>query len=485
MAYEMKPILLFMVLLLGLTAGCGDSKPTEAPLRPNIVVYCIDTLRADHLGCYGYEKDTSPFIDSIAGNGIIFDNAVSQAPWTAPSVASYITSTYPSTHRVLKGGRQISEEAVTMAEFLADAGYWTAGFIQNAYAGSVIAADRGYKELMEITGEEGGEDHETRKQLRNVQGPQNWIENWKGYSPFFLYIHTTEPHGPYKTAHNGPFGGLTPEDSGTLNDLLKDFRKLTRKGKKEDEAGTAARQAELKRISDLLARDVEKVTHLYNNEVRRADENVKKVVKALKKADLWSNTLFILLSDHGQEIYDHGYWQHDQSLYQELVHVPLIMKLPRGAGRGTRIAEPVQLVDVLPTIAGMINEPPKPFWEGRSVVPLLQGKERADAAVYSERINLGKHDPSIIEERGNIETSMIRDGMKAILHREVDRISLYDIIQDPEERIDLAPKKPQKAKKLREELEAWLDRRKPLKGIVETDLTKEQLESLRALGYLR
>ncbi|MHC4946240.1 MAG: sulfatase-like hydrolase/transferase, partial [Planctomycetota bacterium] len=226
-------------------------------------------------------------------------------------------------------------------------------------------------------------------------------------------------------------------------------------------------------------------THLYDNEVRRADENVKKVVKALKKADLWNNTLFILLSDHGQEIYDHGYWQHDQSLYQELVHVPLIMKLPRGAGRGTRIEEPVQLVDILPTLAGMINEPPKHFWEGRSILALMRGKESGEMTVYSERINLGKHDPSIISERGNIETSMIRDGMKAILHREVDRISLYDLTKDPDERIDLAPKKPRKAKKLRAELEAWLDQREPLKGIVETDLTKEQLESLRALGYLR
>jgi arylsulfatase A-like enzyme len=487
-----------VALLVLLTAALGCTRSAERSFdppgrttdgRPHVVVYCIDTLRADHLGAYGYERATSPSIDAVAAEGIVFENAVSQAPWTLPSVTSYLTSTFPTTHGVLKMGRGLPDHLQTMAETMHGAGYQTVGFVQNAFAGSASGADRGFEVFYDRL---RPKDADGKVDRHSVGELIEWLGRRESRQPLFLYVHTVEPHWPnYTPRRLGPFGKWTEEQKAELDELFKRFRKLRRGPATETNEAKDRRIAELRTVHAEIEKRTPMAIDQYDNGVHRADENFGRIVEALKGGGYWGDTILVLIADHGEELGEHGYWQHDQSLHRELIHVPLVVRFPEGPG-GRRVASPVQLIDVLPTLAELVGAPRHATWEGRSFLELARRDPAdgdgapAERIAVSERINLGRDDPLLKSGRGDVEVAFVARDWKAILQAERDELLLYDALRDPRETQDLAPTHDADATRWKREAEEWLAARRPEAD--ETDdhrLSGRAVESLKALGYIQ
>lgn len=496
--------LLSLLALLAFSAGCSRSEYAPdlpgraADGRPHVIVHCIDTLRADRLGFYGYTRPTSPFLDDLARDSIVFENAIAQAPWTLPSVASYLTSTYPTTHGVFRIGRHLPEHLQTMAETMRAAGYQTVGYVQNAFAGSASGADRGFDVFFDRLSPRDTEDG--RPDRHPLGELLQWLDQRESRQPLFLYVHTVEPHWPHHTPRNpGPFGTWTEDQKAELDLLLKRFRKLRRGPPAEPEEGKTRRIAELRAVHAQIAERTELAVDQYDNGVRRADENAKRLVDTLQRGGYWEQAFFLLFSDHGEELGEHGYWQHDQSLHGELIHVPLLLRVP-GGSQGRRIEAPVQLIDVLPSIAELIGAPSHPTWEGRSFLTLAElGPASGDGTVgeahaapgderiaIAERVNLGRDDPLLKSSRGDIEVALVSRQWKGILHGELNALRLYDRSRDPGETRDVSGEHAETARELRHEAEEWLASR-PIEGAgaIHRRLSNRAVENLRALGYVQ
>ena len=467
-----------LVLALGL-AACAPAEPSpDAP--PSVVVFLIDTLRADALGVYGSPDGATPALDALARESVVFESAHAPAPWTLPSVASLLTSRFPCEHGVLVDGDRVPSEIATLAERMREAGHATASLYANPYAGSMSGLDRGFDLARQ------GLDANGRAVARALPDP-----------PFFLYVHNTEPHDPYQEKALGPALEVSDDERRDVNRRLQQLRRLTRAdytaGRPIGSTDNTPRQRKLMRA---LREQEETVRALYAKDAARADARLGQVVEALRERGLLDDTIFVVLSDHGEEFDEHGAWQHDQSVYEELLRVPLLIRLPAGRLAGTRIDAPVSLVDVMPTLASLLGMPEiAEGARGHDLVPLMEGRE-ADAAprVTAMRINRKKYFRPIHETRGD-ENVVVREGRwKAIWNVAPERLELYDLASDPREQTDLAAREPERAARMRAAAEEWLAACQPAGGERPLEgegvgegrgeaLDPEVLERLRALGY--
>jgi len=455
------------------SSGCG-----HRGARPNIVVYVIDTLRADRLGVYGYDRPTSPAIDELAREGIVFDRAYSAAPWTLPSVASILTSLPPCAHGVVVDGRRLAPSLTTWAERLRGTGYATASFYANPYAGKLSGLDRGFAKSEEAA--PGG------------KGVALWLAQ-RPPDPFFLYLHSVEPHSPYEPT--------LPVVAGTsirrvparirreVNDLLGEYRALTRAdwsaGRKPGETDTSTDQD---LVMAKLAKRRGAIRNLYDGDVREADENLGSVVRALKEAGIWDDTIFAVTSDHGEAFGDHVGWQHDQSLYEELVRVPLVIHLPGNRFAGRRVPEPVSLLDLLPTLieaagtsAALEDAPGDSFWSW-----LVDGSAPGPRVVRSYRENLKKYYAPFKRARGDRNVAWVEGDWKAIWNAEPGSLELYELSTDPHEKRDRSALEPARARAMGEAARRWLAECTPPEGAEAppAPMDEEALRRLRQLGYV-
>jgi len=418
------------MVLLG-AMGCSRS---EGPV--NVVVVVIDTLRADHLGAYGKRGSPSPVFDALAERGVLFEQAYAPAPWTLPSTVSLLTSTMPCEHRVLVNGDRVPEELATLAERLRRTGRATASFFANPFAGPMSGLDRGF-DRSELVSFEAGSRVEA------------WLEE-VGDRPFFLYVHNVEPHDPY-----GPTPQISPELRRRTNRLLARYRSLTRAdwsagrplGSTDNSSFQRSALAQLERLRPVLGA-------LYENDVRLADTRLGGVIRALQRQGAWDRTLLFVLSDHGEAFGEHGGFQHDQSLYEELLRVPLLVRLPDDAHAGGRVASPVSLLDVVPTAAEVLDEPAVARGSrGRSLLDRLDDDpERAASGprVVALRVNRKKHYAAWDATRGDLNVA-VRDGSwKAIWNHEPGTLELYDLARDPGEQTDRSASRPDRTAALRE-----------------------------------
>ncbi len=321
---------LALVLLL---AGCGGE---PALRRPNVLVLSIDTLRADHLGCYGYERPTSPRIDALADRGVLFESARAPSSWTLPTMTTALTSFEASTHGTTHFTKRLSDGFETLPERLRDAGYDTAGFSTNFLFSRRYGLRQGFIHFDETLARSSDPERlETGEPLadRGVQ----WIR-WKAESsddaPWLLWLHFFDPHWEYV-----PHEGIT-ERFGT-----------------------------------------ERVD-LYDGEVAFTDLQVGRVLDALEEGGLADDTIVVLFSDHGEEFEDHGMTLHGHTLFGELVRVPLIVRAPGFTPR--RVAGNVGLVDLLPTLIELVGLAPPPTAGGRSLVPAMRGATLPERATLLE-----------------------------------------------------------------------------------------------------
>ncbi len=475
-----------LALVVGtlLALGCSE-RTSRLDSDTPIVMVVIDTLRADRVGFDGYGRETTPALDALAEESIVFERAWSPAPWTLPAMVSTMTSTWPLDHGVVAAGQRIGPDQSPLAERLRRQGFRTAAFVANPLAATASGLDAGFERV------------ERSRRTVSLEAIEGWLEEHQT-EPFFLYVHTTEPHLPY--AAPGRFfeqiGHPPPERRKGLVQRMYRYRSLTRRaGPEAEPAGTdvESRQRESLKVFRRRKGDLDL---LYDASVAWADHNFGALVEALRRRGLLDRCLLVVFSDHGEEMLEHGGVLHGQSLYAELTRVPMLWRLPGGERGGSRVAESVSLVDVAPTLFDLVGRASgEPAFTGRSFADRLLGagsaEAEAPAAVTSVRVERG-YDYPTDPPRGDLNLAAVEGSWKAIWDADNDRLELYDLAADPAELHDRSADEPERAARLGAVLRSWLAARPSLATppgedgapSVHQALDDEDLERLRALGYI-
>lgn len=458
-----------------LAAWAAENGAPQGALRrghavPRVVLLSIDTLRADALS-----RERTPHLDRLGGDSVVFRKALSPASWTLPAMASVMTGVSPQVHRALDPGGRVPDGLVTLAEALRRSGYRTAALVSSTVLGPAVNLTQGFDEYWSSPGPWLGRSFGAglvrlaSDRFRPEEAPPpdladlaaDWLDDHRD-EDFFLWIHLFDPHAPY-----GPprryLDGRQPPPGGRWRFEGWDEEAIR--------AGTW--------VPSLAER--EWIRHLYLGEVRYADDFVGRLVAELKRLGLYEETLLVLVSDHGEEFWEHDAYGHGHTLYDELLHVPLLVKLPRSARTG-RIVTPVSTASVTPTVLDLCALPFPPGYPAEpSLAPLLAGKAPPPAAPL---LSLGLNR---FEDRRSV-----RFGSFKYIRRDMTgREELYDLAWDPKERLDLARSAPRELAEGRRLLARFEAEGRRARGLLrlktgETAVLDEHtIERLRALGYAR
>jgi arylsulfatase A-like enzyme len=440
------------LLALPLLGACR-----HAPAPPDILMIVVDTLRADRLGAYGSTRGLTPFLDDLATKATVFRNAYAASSWTPPSVASLFTSRYPSQHRVVMSTSKLSDSETTLAETLASGHYTTAGFSANVR----LTAALGFAQGFDVWVHHPEGPIKPRGSILRHEGLE-WIDGTcaaRRPAPCFLFLQYMEPHAPYQPQepYRSRFGRTGPDtpDIDAANQKLLTFA--------------------LSQISDAEADLLESY---YDAEVASVDAELQLLFSELQRRHFLDHAIVVITADHGEEFKDHGWFSHGTSLYNETVHVPLIVLTP-GPRRVALVDDNVSLVDVAPTLLALAGLPPEPRFEGHSLAALLSdprsdGRDAPRILLELERTN------TPIDFRR--QTAGIIDGHAKLLVNDTYKTSeVFDLAVDPHE---LAPQKSGSDTVLTQALaaaEATLGRR--VAAGEQRSLDEGTKEKLRALGY--
>ena len=419
--------------------------------RANVVIYMVDTLRADRLGCYGAKRPLTPRIDQFAEDAALFEQAIAQSSWTRPSVASIFTGLGPDTHGVQDRRHRLAEDNVTLAEVLRDEGYETMGWVNNPNVAGRFGLGQGFDNYR-LTGR--GPARDLNKTF------ERWLSEREDQSrPFLVYLHTVEPHAPYS-----PSPGFQRRFAPNVDDSeLTSLRILRQLAHDEVQASPGL-------TADLFA--------LYDAEVAGADANFGDFLDILERSPVAADTIVVFVSDHGEEFREHGRWQHGHSLYTEVLDVPLIVRFPDLA-RGARIEQPVQHVDLLPTLLAYLGVEAPKMVEGRDLMAILRGSAASDGG--------DGWILSTIDVDGFTGRSVTTPTHRFILPQSENMgsdVQLYDRVSDPGERTNVAAEWPILSEYLRILLTSVEASTEAVPTVDEEDLEPEVLEQMRALGYV-
>ena len=469
---------LFTMLIIVISVGGWltlqlDNRRRDVP----VIIYLVDTLRADRLGFAGYDRPTSPVLDELAKESVVFEQAYAPAPWTLPSVASLITSSFPCENGMTERKR-LNPAFRTFAERLRDHGYFTGGVYHNVWIGPLTGLDRGYDEFNFRVLEKGEWLSDIDALIGRVDG-----------KPFLAYFHIMEPHDTYLAPYPfiSPLGHASLEERLQYKELIDDLARLRQADwLAQQPVGTTDNTEDQRRTIAALAESRDTIELLYDAAVRWSDSTVGQAIEVFKKHDVWDNAIFIFLSDHGEELFDHGGLLHGQSVYEELVRIPLLIRFPGSEFAGVRVESPANLVDVMPTVFDYLGQ--EHLCEGcrgTSLLPLIRGEPGPDFSISSLRMSQAFYFRPDKEERGDVNLA-VRDGpWKGIWNDDMNSLELYDLGKDPAEQVDVSQQFADVAKSLsvraREWLEACMANSRPPVALGEID--SETMEQLRSLGY--
>lgn len=466
---------------LPLAPAAGARMPASAggPSRPNILLVLVDTLRADRIAAYGLRPAVSPGADALAARGALFQNAYSPCSWTTPAVVSMLTSRYPSEHGVTDFEARVPRRLPYLPEVLAAGGYETAAVVGNPLLGHSGGFDRGYdiydtypgsveRSLLLVSAGNsllragvklplhrrvklyprlglvfpprvrvGLSDYMRGDEVTDLS--LSMLDSLRR-KPFFLYVHYGDPHTPY--LHH-PYGYLP-------------------------------------RPAEIAPERRDEVIETYDEEAEFVDGEIARLVDGLEARGLAESTIVVLVADHGEEFLEHGVWEHGHNLHEQVLRVPLILAGP-GIPRGRRRDEPVDLLDVAPTLVDLAGLPRVKGFRGR--------------ALFSPRApGVGAHDRPLLSQVSlatlskTRQASLLRGGWRYIRYKSRSpekgvREELFDRARDPEELNDLAPAEPERLARMREMLRAI---RKGLSSQDDTEVEpdEEMLERLKSLGYV-
>lgn len=426
--------------------------------RPNVIFITLDSLRADHLNCYGYKRNTSPNIGTLAERGILFKQAISQASWTCPSVSSIISSLYPN-HEIRETGYSLSLEDDNLIRVLKNKGYVTALF-SNAEPVLNITLG-GIKNVFDVF------YIRSARADAIVKSADKWVnENY--HKPFFLWVYLYDTHLPYN-APPGYFSEfifdnlyphvnvpITPDDG--LKNEHYSFGSLPR------------------HVAENGITDTSYYIAKYDGGIRFADEQIGLLLKALEERGLKDNTLIILFSDHGESLTEHKFFfNHSHFLYEDLIKVPLIIVFP---GRMPRmvIEKQVQLINIVPTVREILKIKNNFHMEGKSLLPLIEKKmDQLDAYAFSETAY--RPSPMCIRTEG---WKLIHNRNSKYRYRELE---LYNLKDDPLELNNLANVRLEVVASLAKRLDEWCQTAKTCSPGLKQGISQYDKEKLRSLGY--
>ncbi|MEM9379554.1 MAG: sulfatase [Planctomycetota bacterium] len=413
-----------LAVAIALAGGCGGDEPGS---RPNVVLISIDTLRPDHLGCYGYRRNTSPNIDAIAATGAVFEQHISSAPWTLPAHAAMFTSVPDSVHGVVDAIRhRLADEFETLPESFQSAGYRTAGFFAGPYLHPAFGLGQGFDRYVDCvqTVPDSEVDADNAWSMRDPilrashQGVTNdrvyarWREFFDEASPdadeapFFAFVHLWDVHFDFTPP--APFDTMfDPDYDGPMTG--RDFF--------YDPAINAA----------MDPRDRDHIIALYDGEIRWTDETVGRIRHDLGEAGLWENTIVVITSDHGTELFDHGGKGHRTTLYDEQIRIPLIVHYP-GVVAPRRCASQTRMIDLGPTLRELVGLPAVATTMGASLAPLLRGEVESlqPRPAVSELMSVGRNLRSLRTPEG-----------KLVAEHESGQRAWFDLAADPGETTQL------------------------------------------------
>lgn len=439
-------------LLAGsILAGCGAPWRGE-PLGPRpIIILDVDTLRASHLGCYGYPRDTSPTIDRLAAESLLFEWAFGHGPYTPPAQASIFTSLYPSSHGLVESSDRLAEDVTTLAEVLRANGYTTAGFVDGAYLNPEFGFAQGFDLY---------DSHDPLGLSFIAPRVVSWLKQRQDEEPFFLLVHTYDVHAPYWPPQ--PFRStfldtVAPPTPGFLPTLevLEAIRQSRWTGQERT----------------LPDNDLAYVKALYDASIRYTDHWIGALMQNFEQLGLLERAIIVLISDHGEEFQEHGSLLHEK-LYATITRIPLLIRLPGGVG-ARRLPQVVEAIDLMPTLLELVGIPEPPGLQGRSLLPLLRGEDLgARVAIGESRFFGGQH-------------HLANDRFHLLHFEETDEVELYDVRSDPDEQFDLSRRQPLVTARLRRALEAWrqMQRERPAPRAA-AEIDPETRKQLQALGYL-
>ncbi|MEM9382420.1 MAG: sulfatase [Planctomycetota bacterium] len=448
-------------LALGACALAAVARWDGAPLRTalppvaareapegakSLLVVTVETTRTDAVGCYGQVRPVTPRIDALAAAGHLFTQATAEAPHTHPSIASLVTARTPIEHGSVSGTPFLVDDVTTLADHARAHGYATAGFLDSPWLGEEFGLARGYEHL------------ERAVDLARVR---SWLASLDG-RPLLLHAHLFHPHGPYELRVDAleAIGGSDASE-----------RARARVGRRIA-AGTI-RAGEVPGRHAFDAEELAWVRDVYLSEVRAMDAVVGELLDLVGP-----DVVVALAADHGEEFGERGSLHHSHTLYQELVHVPLVVRdalrppggsaarstagstagAPDGdaARRGTRIDDPVGLIDVAPTLLDLAGLPPLPHAAGRSLVPLLRGRSLAARPTVTQRTaHAGGRDLAAIRAGRWKLHVRATGGDWSAERRTPSDVALFDLVADPGETRDLARGEPEVVERLLSELDAW------------------------------
>jgi arylsulfatase A-like enzyme len=457
------------VAALSLSACAGrQPEPKSGPAAPqNVLLIVVDSLRADHLGAYGYARPTSPRFDRLAREGALFERAITQGAWTRPSIASLFTSLYAHVHGATRMGTALSDDAITIAEVLRSNGFATMAVQTNPTVTAAQNFTQGFETYVERIGGSAP---------RVLSRFHEWLDHERPRR-FFGYLHFMDVHLPYDAPEPhrhrfvGPYSGVLKADE------------------------IHSRSDVLPRLSRLSDEDRRHVAELYDASINYFDEYLGRLTDDLERRALLDETLILIVADHGEELFDHGWFEHGHSVHRELVRVPFLIRHPRLVPRGVRIGQLVRLIDVFPTIVGMLGLDPPADLMGRDLRPAIADPSAdwglpglTDATLYGPAQIAIERGPyklmrvAASHSRRDATFMAVMTAGKTLTGE--GAVAFYDLASDPDERRSMMEHpQAERWQRLLEDEQRQSGGRTLAAGPEIID--DEQREQLRSLGYLR
>lgn len=438
------------VLALG---GCsrGSSASLSFPDAP-VIIIDIDTLRADHLGCYGYKRPTSPNIDAWSREAIRFEWAFAQAPNTPPSQSSILTGLYPSIHGRIRGNQVLRDEVLTLAELMSEQGYATAGFVDGGNMVSAFGMGQGF-DVYDDAG--GGLD---------AFGPDavDWLRDHSD-GKFLLLLHTFDVHSPYEATpepFNSEFLDEVELPSESFRSNMSEYMHSRRLSKNT------------RNPFRLTPVEVEYARACYDGGILHVDHWFGQFWSVLRDLGLDDRAIVVVISDHGDEFEEHDSVFHEQ-IYATITHVPLLVRLPGGVGARS-VEESVETIDMLPTLLDLADIAVPRFLHGRSLVPFLDGDGTwAESALSESRFYGG-------------QLAVADHTLRLVYSRRDGKMELYRYRDDPLEQLDIFPTHGVEARRLMDVLKRWEFSVRACATAAPTvdEIDDRTFRQLEALGYI-
>jgi len=453
------------LLLTALLPGCGRTQE-----GPNLLLVSIDTCRADHLSAYGYARETSPQLDELAAAGVLFEAAYCQVPDTTPSHASLLTSTFPDRHGSANG-LPLGTELPTLAEVLRERGFATAAFVSGA---TMTAAHSGlergfevYDDRMTAVGSNGAEHPNERPARQTTARALRWLDRRDAARPFFLFVHYFDPHALY--APPAPYDTLFAPSAGPRTLLSP------------EDVPSYARLEGLQDLESYVAR--------YDGEIRYVDDQLRRLLEHLREQGVLEDTVIAVTADHGEDLGEHELWfSHGWRLYDPSLHVPLVIAAPGRLPAGLRVPDPVQSVDLLPTLLELLGVAVPASAQGASLLDLVRAPGSDPGRALLARTTKTRTYLRLSRREDLRDFRALRaGGWKYVESEDGQERALFDLRSDAGETRDVLGEHGRDAARLEGQLQALLVAiGQPAAGQAESAVADEELiEDLRALGYVR